>query len=309
MITTAIDTKLRFRPVVTGDAQLLRRMLEDVPSRTCDYTVGGILMWTDYFHYELAVADDTLFIKGVAENDLTRPAFSLPLSGRLRMAQSVELLADYCRSLGLDELTLSAVPADAMGTLTAVAPCSVEELTDWSDYVYDAAALATLTGKDFSKKRNHVNRFMADNPGARLVALDRSTLPDARALCDRIHPPVDDCYVTAAAEIEQVRHVLSDYDAYPFEGALLVSPTAGPVAFTVGEVRGDTLYVHIEKMLHDVSGAGETINKLFAASMAARYPIRYINREEDVGDPGLRRAKLSYRPVEQIAKYNVTFTL
>lgn len=112
----------------------------------------------------------------------------------------------------------------------------------------------------------------------------------------------------ADVEREQVMHVLDNLDDYGFEGAVLSTPADGIVAFTLGEVKGDTLYVHIEKMNHEVAGAGETVNKLFAAMMTERHPeVLYINREEDVGDPGLRHAKESYHPAEMLDKYNVTF--
>ncbi|MDE6378584.1 MAG: phosphatidylglycerol lysyltransferase domain-containing protein, partial [Duncaniella sp.] len=107
---------------------------------------------------------------------------------------------------------------------------------------------------------------------------------------------------------EQVFAVLDNLDAYPFEGAVLSTPGHGVVAFTLGEVIGDTLYTHIEKMDHTVNGAGETINKLFAGMMSARYhELVYINREEDTGDPGLRHAKESYHPAMILRKYNVIF--
>ena len=74
----------------------------------------------------------------------------------------------------------------------------------------------------------------------------------------------------------------------------------------MGEVIGDTLFTHIEKMDHEVPGAGETINKLFAEHILTKYPeIRYINREEDAGDEGLRQAKLSYHPAIILNKYDI----
>lgn len=78
--------------------------------------------------------------------------------------------------------------------------------------------------------------------------------------------------------------------------------------FTAAEIIGDTLIIHIEKMDHEVAGAGETINKLFAAEMLHRHPqLRYINREDDAGDPGLRYAKESYHPLRLLRKFNVRF--
>ena len=102
--------------------------------------------------------------------------------------------------------------------------------------------------------------------------------------------------------------MLDNLSRYPFEGAVLSTPTDGIVAFTIGEVLTDTLHVHIEKMNHKIPGAGETVNKLFAEMMTQRNPeILYINRQEDVGDPGLRYAKESYHPLTLLHKYNVIF--
>ena len=100
--------------------------------------------------------------------------------------------------------------------------------------------------------------------------------------------------------------VLLNYGDYPFEGAVLRDGHGRIVAFTAGEVIGDTLVLHIEKMEHSISGAGETINNYFARYMLARHPeIVYINREDDSGDPGLRYAKQSYHPALMLRKYNV----
>ena len=79
------------------------------------------------------------------------------------------------------------------------------------------------------------------------------------------------------------------------------------VAFTIGEIIGDTLFTHIEKMDHSVPGAGESINRFFAQHITSRHPeVRYINREEDAGDEGLRQAKLSYHPAILLTKYDIT---
>ena len=111
----------------------------------------------------------------------------------------------------------------------------------------------------------------------------------------------------AEYERKQCANILRHYSLYPFEGAVLRGNGGKVVAFTVAEIIGDTLIVHIEKMNHDVSGAGESINKLFAAEMLMRYPgLKYINREDDAGDPGLRKAKQSYHPVAMLRKFNVT---
>ena len=281
-------------------------MLRSSRSRSCDFTAGGVFMWVDYFGYERCiVGGDTLFIRGLSEDFTRRPAFSLPV-GRMPLTEAVAFLREYCHENGIP-LFFSAIPEDRLEELRELGVEQVEELTDWADYIYRASDLATLTGKAYSKKRNHVNRFISDNPGYRLETIDDSNLPeliDFFSALDIESEKADP--VMAEYEREQCLDVLRNYHLYPFEGAILRDGEGRIVAFTAGELVGDTLILHIEKMRHDVSGAGEAINKFFAEKMLAEHPeLQYINREDDSGDPGLRFAKESYHPAFRLRKYNV----
>jgi len=295
---------IQFKPVTIESVDEIKRFLSMSRSRTCDYTVAGILMWAEYFHYEYAVVNDTLFIKGVAENDLGAMAFSAPI-GEVDLMEAINMIVDYCRENNMPVM-FSAVPEDRLADFYSLGACEIEELVDWADYLYKADDLATLQGNKYGKKRNHVNKFAAEHPGYEFCELSRGNIKEVRKFYKGLHLEHDDKDVTAEIERRQVFNVLDNYDHLPFEGAVLCTPECGIVAFAIGEVIGDTLYVHIEKMLHDVNGAGETINKLFAAAMRDKYGITYVNREEDVGDEGLRKAKMSYHPVALLKKYNLT---
>lgn len=302
----AILTKIRFRRVDMDSLGVVMPLLARCGSRSCDFTAAGLLMWADYFRYEYAVVEDTLFIRGMEENDLRKSAFSLPV-GSLPPERSLDMIREYCADQG-EPLTLSAVPEDLLEPLLRIGTPKLEELEGWADYLYRAESLATLEGSRYGKKRNHVHRFMTDYPDYRFEPLGPDNIESVREYFDRTHVAVDDNYLTATAEAQQVREVLRHYDRLPFEGGVLSVPERGVVAFTIGEVRNDTLWVHVEKMDHGVSGAGESVNKLFAEDMLRRHPeLRWINREEDVGDPGLRRAKESYHPDMMLRKYNVTW--
>ena len=98
---------IRFRPLTLDAVDEIGPILEQSHSRTCDYTVAGLLMWSGYFHYEYAVIDDTLFIKGVTENDVARPAYSLPV-GKMPTASAFAMLRDHCAASG-EKLVLSGV--------------------------------------------------------------------------------------------------------------------------------------------------------------------------------------------------------
>ena len=131
----------------------------------CDFTIGGIYLWKDYFMYSLQIVDGTLFIKGVAEDNLEVPAFSLPV-GAMPLAESLGLLREHCTSNGIRPL-LSAVPADRLDEIrSSINVAEVSELPDWADYLYEIEPMATFKGKKMSKKRNHVNRFYSDHPDA-----------------------------------------------------------------------------------------------------------------------------------------------
>lgn len=304
---TNICAQLHFKPLDSNAFELLKRFLPLRETQSCDYTVGGIGMWADYFKYEYCIVNDTLFIKGLSEDGSGRPAFALPC-GPLALADAVMLLRQYCRATGM-KLLFSGIPADRLDAMRRCGPCTVTELTDWADYIYDAQALASLTGKAYNKKRNHVNRFIADNPSYCLLPLTGDNIQPAISLLDRIdnldrktNPEM------AKYELEHCRGLLEHYDESCFVGAVLTDNNRQPAAFTVGEHNGDTLVLHIEKADHNIAGAGEAINQLFARHIVDTCPeIRYINREDDSGDEGLRKAKQSYHPAYMLAKYNVEF--
>lgn len=309
---TATTTTLRFKDITLADLPAINRVIQQEDSRTCDYTIGGLYMWINYFRYQYCIVRDTLFIKGVSEESLDDVAFSFPI-GPMPTDRALELIDDYCEANGLT-MRLSAIPESKLSDILAYDSSLIpDELTDWADYLYDAKSLTTLSGKKLSKKRNHVNRFMADNPGALLEPLTLDNIHEVLdtfvAWSDEAANDPDDpdaLRATAIEERRQVEQVLSNYICYPFEGAILRDDKGRMVAFTIGEKIGDTLFVHIEKMDHNVAGAGETVNCLFARMMTERYPdIAFINREEDAGDPGLRRAKESYHPVMLLKKYDL----
>ena len=296
--------RLEFRPLLLSDMDVVRHYVNYNHYRTCDYTLGGIFMWVDYFGYEYCVFDDTLFIKGSSENHPGLVAFSLPL-GTMPIDRSVVAIMEYCEANNIKP-TFSAIPADKVDVVASVCGGKIEKLDGWSNYLYDAKSLASLQGKAYSKKRNHVNRFLIENPAYKFEMITKNNMAEVLDLLSKTDLSEKSDKNIASYELAQCYDVLSNMDKCLFDGALLRTQDGCVCAMTLGEVVGDTLYVHIEKMNHDISGAGETINKLFAAEIIGRYQgVRFINREEDMNDEGLRFAKMSYHPTDLLDKYNV----
>ena len=305
MRTRAAESEtLKFQPITHADMEKIFQYLQMEQGRTTDFSYAGILMWIDYFKYEYAISDDTLFIKGVVENDTDTPAFSLPV-GKLPLKESLDKIRRYCRAEGIPPV-LSAVPEYALEELEEDGISSINPLEDWGDYLYDAKMLSTLTGKKMSKKRNHVNKFETLYPESRLEPLDASNIDRAIDFMATVDEEGDD--VPMAVEERRMTRKLLDLikeGDIRLEGAILMVGDQ-VAAFTIGDVKGDTLFVHVEKASRAFDGSYEKINKDFAALMCARHPeIAYINREDDSGDEGLRRAKQSYHPVEILKKYNI----
>lgn len=307
--TRVIDntTPLVFKPVEYKDTDMLRRFLCNAPTKSCDFTVGGIVIWKEFFKYEFCVLENTLFIKSLCEDGSGRESFLIPI-GSLPIDRSIELLKEYCELNGIPFI-LTAVPEDMLDSITTFSPTHITELDNWGDYIYNAQSLATLSGKHYNKKRNHVNRFIIENPQYSVEAIDNQNIEDLRNFFSTLgieSKKADE--EMADFEWQCCEDTLNHYKELGMEGVCLRDNNKNIVAFTLGEVLGDTLVIHIEKMEHLVPGAGETINKMYAERMTLLHPeIKYINREDDAGDPGLRFAKESYHPLYILKKFNIEF--
>lgn len=294
---------LEFQPVTIDSLKEIDTYFPCQSYRTCDFTEGGLFMWASYFNYEYAVYKETLFVKGFAEDDMQDVSFAVPI-GKMTLPEAIALLKHYCDERNIP-LILSAVPQQAAVELQEAFACEVTELRDWADYLYDAEALASLKGRKYNKKRNRVNKFKSTWPDFEYQPLTPANLPEVKDFFDCFERSIGKDSSLFDYEESMVNVVLDNYKSFNFEGGLLKAE-GRTVAFSIGEIVNDTLFVHIEKAFREYDGGYEVINQLFADDITRRYPqVAFINREEDVGDEGLRQAKLSYNPVEILNKYNI----
>ncbi len=297
------DCELIFKPITRDSLPLIVPFLHRQMYRTCDFSIGGLYIWVDYFEYEYCICQETLFIKGGEEENLQNTAFAIPV-GALSLPQSLALLQRYCTSRNVP-LILSAVPEPAAKSIQQLYHCRITELPDWGDYLYSVESLVSLAGKRLQKKRNRINKFKSDYPNHTFETITSRNLPEIIAFFESYRQEYQKEKPLFIYEEGKVAQVLREYDTLPFEGGVL-RIDGGIAAFSIGEVINDTLIVHIEKARKEIPGTYESINQLFAAQMAKAHPeIRYINREDDAGDPGLRQAKLSYNPKAILKKYNI----
>lgn len=274
------------------DRELITSYFAKSPSRSCERTFVNVYLWSRHYKVKYAVIEDAL----VFRSDDEGLAFAYPAGEPENIKRAVEYLTDYCRRLGCPLVFYNVTP-EMFAQLDSWYPgrFTVEYERDLADYVYESEKLVTLAGKKLHGKRNHINKFKALYEDWSYEPLSDDNVEDCfqMALKWRSQNGCDDD-VEKNAEMCVTLNSLRLYKELGLKGGVL--KVGGQiVAFTVGEpLCADTFVVHIEKAFPDVEGAYPMINQQFVQHECMDY--KYVNREEDTGAEGLRKAKLSYRP-------------
>ncbi len=296
---------LHFKPITIDSAEDLLPFAIAQYTQSCDYTPGNLIMWARFMDYKYAIWEKTLFISCKSQADLQSRAYLAPI-GELPFESSIAILQQHCQERD-EVLRLTAVPESFANDISAILPhYTAHTLENWSDYIYSASSLATLQGKALNKKRNRYNKFQAEYPNHSYSRCTESDIAEiikflvVERECQKNRDDNMRCY-----EQWQCIATVKNLKLYKQKAAIL-RVNGEIAAFTLGELFGETLYTHIEKAKRDIIGAGEAINRYFAADMLDEHPnLKYINREEDLGDPGLRQVKRAYNPLLMLHRYEM----
>jgi hypothetical protein len=184
---------------------------------------------------------------------------------------------------------------------------TVEEDRRYFDYIYDAEELRSLAGKKFHKKKNHINAFHKEYDGRYecrvMTAADGDIISD---YLDKWHAmrEIDDEYHRDNYELQGIKELIYHSDDMNLDmfGVFIDGELE---AFTLGTYlkREETAYIHVEKANPEIRGLYPFINQQFLIQC---FPTaKKVNREDDMGLPGLRKAKTSYNPIDMAKKYNI----
>lgn len=178
---------------------------------------------------------------------------------------------------------------------------------DTFDYVYDITRLSNLSGRKLQQKRNHIHRFEEAYPDWCVEKITLANLPQCREMVAQWYARHEEAYGEGDFAMEQdaIRLCFENYNALEMEG-LLLRAGGEIVAVTMGNrTSADTFDVNFEKAYSDIQGAYPLINRSFARYLQEKYPeLLWLNREDDMGIPGLRKAKESYHPDVLAEKFN-----
>ncbi|MEO2240088.1 phosphatidylglycerol lysyltransferase domain-containing protein [Dorea sp. YH-dor226] len=296
--------EVQFKRAQLEDKEIITRYFTNHTSRSCERTFANVFLWSRKYPVTWAIVEQALVFKSEDEEHL---AFAFPAGEPENVKKALEVLMQYSAQRNVPFQMYNVTP-EYYAQLEEWYPgrFQIEYVRDDADYVYESEKLATLSGKKLHGKRNHINKFKATYEGRwSYEKMTRDNVEDCFQMalkwreengCEEDSEKRSEMCVTLNSlrlleELELTGGVLRIDDEV--------------VAFTIGEpICKDTFVVHIEKAFADVQGAYPMINQQFVEHECMNY--RYINREEDTGSEGLRKAKLSYRPAFMVEKGYVT---
>ena len=293
------------KQVTSDHYEEIRECISVKETTICDDVVTNIYLWSHYYHLQYIRTQTGLIW-------LYQPPFetftTAPICRPEHLQENFEIAQQYFSDVLHKKLVMFVVDEKSAKTLALSSErYEVTEERNYFDYVYDADKLRTLSGKQYHKKKNHVNAFRKEYEGryeARM--LDFSDADMIMDCVERWHAAKEseDPYHREEQEIAGLSYVLRECQFLPCKmyGVFVDGVLQ---AFTLGtyDAPTQTAFIHVEKANPQIRGLYPFINQQFLTE-AFPEAVR-VNREDDMGLAGLRKAKLSYHPLELVKKYTI----
>ncbi len=264
-----------------------------------DNTFQNMYFWECYY-------GDVGMAEGFATQHMTQDGREVYLypAGSGNVHAALEAIRQDAAERG-GALRLRGVTPDKRAELEALYPDKFRftPYRDSYDYIYTVEELTELHGKKLQAKRNHCNRFEADHPDYTTEIVTPENLYRCREMVEKWYAVHE-----WNEQIEQEKTAIArafDAFAHTRMDGLMVIENGEVLAFSMGARMNDQYYdVCFEKAYSAINGAYAIINREFSRMIAGKYPeVRFLNREDDMGEPGLRQAKESYQPTVLLEKY------
>jgi hypothetical protein len=293
---------LSFKPISIADREAITACTYPGRFLNCDFAFANMCSWRFLYDSEFAIVDGFLLIRFmIEEKGRKHQVYMFPV-GNGDFRHIIALLEDDARANG-HPLWILGVTPDEKNVLDQMFPSEFIYLTerDYYDYIYLRNDLQELKGKKYQAKRNHINKF-SNKYRYTYLPVTPDLVPKCMELeCkwykdNRTEEDAEDL----EHEHRSMAFALSHFEELGLRGgALCVDGEI--IAFTSGSaINHYTFGVHVEKADIRYDGVFTVINREFVSRLPEQF--RYINREEDLGIPGLRQSKLSYHPVILLEK-------
>lgn len=287
------------REILLDDKPIFDRLFAARPPEISAYTFTNIFAWRESHDAAVSRLGDHLIIH---YNPAGRRICLEPL-GDGPADQAIE---DAFRRSGEHDMEFAYAHSATASLLRGSPACSIELDRDNADYLYLAEDLINLAGRKYDAKRNFINRFRLHNE-YEYVTMTQETAFECIEFADYW------CEERSCDTVEGLRkercavyQMLTSFDALRIRGGA-IRVEGRIVAFCLGEnLNPETLVVHVEKADPNIEGLYQLVNNEFCAHEATG--LNYVNREQDLGVPGLRKAKESYHPVKLVETYRIRRT-
>lgn len=294
-----------FKPLTLADKPVLQPILSRFSHPLSGYSFALLHVWHNYFNYAWQLMDDTLMMSfdlhhGNIKRCLMQPIGDFGEKCQQTILKMAQEKTDPFHLFGISE-------AFIQKHKTFCSHFDIVYRLEYSDYIYKASDLAELKGEKYAKKRNLIHqacrayKFTVDT-------LHAKNIDDAFFVLKRcdLEIPERGPSETRQGERQALELALEHFGRLGFHGVLIrIDET--PAAFAIYEVLpNQTAIVAFERALRTYKGLSQIINQETAKSLQQQ-GIEFINREEDLGDPGLRQAKMSYAPFKIEPSYSLTF--
>lgn len=291
---------LDFHTPTLEDKPWVDSVLSEYKCMNCAFTFAQMYLWSLHYGTQICRYGDCLLGRG----GIDRHRYYYPI-GSYDITEIVNVLSKDAAERGEELVLILAEDWQA---------CELEEAfpdrftrsseRDDCDYIYKASDLIDLPGRRYHGKRNHISRFTREHPDWSYEPMSQENAEECIRACHIWH----DAQVDADSSLTHERFILekaiAQREVLGLTGGL-IRCDGQVAAFTLGErLNKNTFVVHFEKALPGYEGAYPVINNQFAARELREY--EYINREEDLGIEGLRKAKLSYHPAILLEKFTLT---
>jgi len=290
-----------FYPLELAHQDIITARLQNDQPQGSEYNFTHLFVWRHYFTFKWSIYQDWLILQ--ATDPSGKRFFLQPIGPEPRTVAVREILT-WLQVRQSDTIAHIARAEQALiQEIEAQSDVTVQPDRDYYDYVYTRCHLAYLRGRKYHAKRNHINRFLR-NHKYQYVPLAphniRACQDVAIRWCERHECTKDEGLI---AEWQAIQQALTHFNQLPLNGGMIT--VDGKIeAFTMGErLNKNTMVVHFEKARADIHGLYQLINQKYCQSMPPT--IEYVNREQDMGIAGLRKAKKSYHPDRMIPKYKI----
>lgn len=291
---------IQLKPITIEELTLLQEQIKNLQNGDCNLSIASLIGRAEEYHIRYALVEGALVLnwrpyKGASDG------WVIPWNHEkiIEIIQALEKDSlEQCQQLVLygrfSEITQrieSLMPYRNFVTLSS---------NSWWDYLYDRENFIKLEGRKFHGKRNFIKRFYNQHPNAKLLPITVENIPNCREFLDQWYAEQAELSQGLLDESKAIHTAFDHWEEFRLTGGILVDEEK-TLGFTIGSMVSQEIFaIHFEKADRNVIGAYPTLS----VEMAKMIPetVKWLNREEDLGIAGLRKAKQDWFPSDVIRK-------